>query len=241
MQPDTVKRVLEGFDKTQKDNRISELKDVVSRDGRHLVFIRRAESPDLLLHNGAIVHGYRPEWIILDFADGAKRVDISSVSVSVPLEIANRLASGYFGFNCEYENDAQVTHAKQLERLLKELANGNSKDAVLVEIVVSNSPLDGSAKLKIISPDTSSIGDSISHFEKAVGSILNDVDNVDSIKVLFRKKRVSLIFDGQENPGEYVVRYSDHRLNAIERRPFEDFMEQEHGVTIFSTEKRFKQ
>ncbi|MDP8237674.1 MAG: hypothetical protein P9X24_01170, partial [Candidatus Hatepunaea meridiana] len=190
---------------------------------------------------GGIIHGYRPEWIILDFTDGAKRVDISSVSVSVPLEIANRLVSGYYGRSCEYENESRVTYAKQLGRFLDILQKAKTGELLLVEIVVLNSALEGSPKLKITKPDSNPIGDAIVHFEKAVGSILSEIENIESIKVYYHKKRVSLIFEKiEDTDDEYIVRYSDHRLNAIERRAFEGYLRDIHGITILSTEKRFK-
>jgi len=194
-----------------------------------------------VLRRGGVVHGYRPEWIILDFTDGAKRVNISSVSVSVPLEIANRLASGYFGRSCEYENESRVTYAKQLERFLDVLRKDKTGELLLVEVVVLNSPLEGSPKIKITDPDSHPIGDAIGHFEKVVGGILSDIENIESIKVHYRKKRVSLIFEKVEgSDDEYVVRYSDHRLNALERRSFEEHLRNVHGIPVLSTEKRFK-
>ena len=242
LQLDAVQDILVAFDKAKGDGRTSELKDVVVHDGRHLVFIRRAERPDHILHAGQMVHGYRPEWIILDFTEDAKRVNISSVSVSVPLEIANRLASGYFHATCEYENECQITYTKQLERFLKTLQAQDDGDLVLVEIVATNSPLDGAPKLKISDADSKPIGRALAHFERAIGKLLAHVDHIDSVKVRYRKKRISLIFEPQEgSDGEYVVRYSDHRLNAGERRRFEELIRSSHGIEILSTDKRFKQ
>jgi len=239
--PETVQGILEGFDKAKGDGRTSEFKNVVNHNGHNLVFIRRAERPDLVLRKGGIVHGYRPEWIILDFADSAKRVDISSVSVSVPLEIANRLASGYFSRYCEYENESQITFTKQLERFLETLRNEKAGELLLVEVVVLNSPLESSPKIKITDPDSHPIGDAIGHFEKAVGRILSEIENIESIKVYYHNKRVSLIFEKIEDEDDkYVVRYSDHRLNATERRAFEEYLRDTHGIPILSTEKRFK-
>lgn len=241
LQPATVEGIVKDFDKAKGDGRQGEFKSVVVHDGHCLVFIRRAERPDLVLKAGGVVHGYRPEWIILDFADGAKQVNISSTSVSVPLEIANRVASGCFGQPCEYENESQVTYAKQMERFLEQLRNATSGELLLVELVVSNSPLDGSPKLKITDPDSNPIGEAIGHFEKAVGRILSDIENIESVKVYYRKKRVSLIFEKvEDSEDEYVVRYSDHRLNALERRSFEDHLRDVHGIPVLSTEKRFK-
>ncbi len=239
--PGMVTRILSDFDQAKGDRRISEFKNVVAHDGHHLLFIRRAERRDLILKAGEVVHGYRPEWIILDFAENAKRVNISSVSVSVPLEIANRLASAYFGKPCEYENENQITYSKQLERFLEILKDGRASELTLVEIVVANSPLEGSPKIKITDPESNPIGTAIGHFEKAVGRILANLDHIESIKVHYRKKRISLIFEKvDEAEGEYIVRYSDHRLNALERRSFESHFMETYGFPVLSTEKRFK-
>ena len=241
LQPEVVKGTLADFDVAKRDGRTSEFKDVVAHRDSQLVFIRRAERPDLILRSGGVVHGHRPEWIILDFQDNAKRVNISSVSVSVPLEIANRLASRYFGQTCEYENESRTTYTRQLERFLGTLKDDQAEGLRFVELVVANSPLDGAPKIKITDPDSNAIGGAIGHFETAVGGLLSGIERIESIKVHYRKKRVSLIFNKEEEVKDgYVVRYSDHRLNATERRSFEDHMGGIHGISVLSTEKRFK-
>ena len=241
LKPGAVRKILEAFDKSKRDGRTSEFKDVVKHDSRYFVFIRRAERPDLVLREGRIVHGYRPEWIILDFEDGAKRVNISSVSIGVPLQIANRIASAYFDKVCEYVNESKITYSKQIERFLKILREQETNDFLLVEVIVASSPLEGSPKVKITDSHSNPIGKAIGHFEEAVGSILSDIDKIESIKVYYRKKRVSLIFEKQDGTqDEYVIRYSDHRLNALERREFEKYMKDTHGIPVLSTEKRYK-
>jgi hypothetical protein len=68
------------------------------------------------------------------------------------------------------------------------------------------------------------------------------VEQIDSIKVLFCQKRVGLKFEA--TPGsldEFVMRYSDQRLNALQRIDFEKLMRDVHGITVLSTEKQFKQ
>ena len=240
LQPDIVTRTLADFDAAKRDGRTSEFKDIVVRGDTQLVFIRRAERPDLILRSGGVVHGHRPEWIILDFQENAKRVNICSVSASVPLQIANRLASRYFNKPCEYENESLVTYTRQLERFLGILKDDQAEELRFVELVVANSPLDGAPKIKITDPDSNTIGGAIGHFENAVGGVLGNIESIESIKVHYRKKRVSLIFNKEEEADdEYVVRFSDHRLNASERRLFEDHMRDVHGISVLSTEKRF--
>lgn len=228
------------FDRTKSDGRASQLKNIIPRGGRHLVFVRRAERRDMLLQSTTVVHGFAPEWIILDFQDGATRVNISSKSVSVPLEIANHIASAYFGKEVEYVNDRECSYTKQIQRLLGLLADDRAEELTLVEIAVDNGPLDGAPKI-VLSRSEGSIAGSIRHFGKAVGGILDDVGQIDRIKVAYQDKRVTLKFEpDEENEDEFVVRYSDHTLNENERRRFETFMSEAHGITILSTEKRHR-
>ncbi|HPS03384.1 MAG TPA: hypothetical protein PLA90_17735, partial [Candidatus Sumerlaeota bacterium] len=76
----------------------------------------------------------------------------------------------------------------------------------------------------------------------AVGGLLDHLNHIESIKVLFAGKRVSVIFAHEEKQAEdeFTVRYSDHRLNVFQRQEFEHYMRQEYGIPILSTEKRFK-
>ncbi len=242
-----ARELLKAFDRHKRDGRFSELKNVLVRDAHQVVFIRRAERPERIVQGDSLVHGFRPEWIILDFFSEAKRVNISSRSVSVPLEIANCLASSYFGTECEYENECRVTTSQQLKSFLSSLRNrkvdAKDQDALtLVEIVFVNSPLSGAPTVKISDAASMPIGPALKHFEKSIGSIVRHVDRIESIKVLFRKKRVSLIFEKltKDSLKEFVVSYSDHRLNAQERVEFEEHVRKEHEIKITSTEKRHR-
>ncbi|MFW6106567.1 MAG: hypothetical protein ACOC8H_00230 [bacterium] len=63
-------------------------------------------------------HGHRAEWTILDFADNARRVNLSSISPDVPVGITNALASTYYGEDVEYDNEREITYTAQITRLL---------------------------------------------------------------------------------------------------------------------------
>lgn len=235
-----AKSVLAAFDKARHDGLTSEVKSVIPQEDRVLVFIRRGERPDhLVAPDGSVMHGYKSEWIILDFAGDARRVDISSVSVDLPLEIANRIASAYFKRDCEYENESVASSPNQIEAFLASVRLVTDGPLLLVELTCGASPLAGASGIRIRQADSRSIGDSLHHFERQIGNLR--LADIESVKVLFRKKRVSLIPEPSEDePGAYVVRYSDHRLNARERIDFENHMRDSHGLTILSTEKRFK-
>jgi hypothetical protein len=241
LRANVVADILVRFDKAKADGRTSEFKNVMVDGDNHLVFIRRCERPSLIMQGHEILHGYRPEWIVLVFFAGAKRVNISSLSVEDSLEIANRIASEYYKKPCEYENDTATTYAKQLEKFLSLLKKDTEEKLTLIELVANNSPLENSCALKLYHADSTSIGPSIRQFEKTIGSLTKAIDAIDSIKVLYGKKRVSVLFEkGGGGDDQFVVRYSDHRLNPLERVSFETYMTDTHAIQVLSTEKRFK-
>lgn len=243
LEPDRLAGILRAYDKRKDDGRWSDLKEVVAADGRFFVFIRRPHRRDYIYtaDGGPVIHGFHPEWIVLDFEEGGKRVKISSRSDSVPLEMADRIATEYFGKSCKYDNETTVTYKAQIERFLGDVAQQPRGPLVLVEMVSRNSPLSGSPKVKISDDTSNSIGPALADFARAHGEPLGQVADLDSVKVRYRRKRISLIFEtlnGKDD--EYDVRYTDHRLNGFERTPFEDYMRDAHGLEILSTEKRHR-
>ena len=239
-----IAAVLADYDRRDPDGRVSELRGVLADGESTLLFIRRPERREHIIRGGAIVHGFSPEWIILDFHEAAIRVNIASKSVAPSLEITNALATTYYGVACEYENDRAPSQARQIMRLLDSLVGDTAEGLRLLEISVDASPLPAAPRIVLSSPTTLSVAEAIRSFEAALGSLHDNLDRLHAAKVLYHGKRVTLSFDrpDDQTPGEqvYVVRYTDHRLNASERKPFEQFMAQTHGLTIVSTEKRFK-
>ncbi|MEX1232519.1 MAG: hypothetical protein WEB58_19895 [Planctomycetaceae bacterium] len=241
MKPQNLREVLSTFDVQKRDGRTSEFLNLLTPDKRYQVFIRRAERPDHVLGPHGIIHGYRPEWIILDVFDSGRRVNISSTTVDVPLEIANSIASAAFGTESEYANESQVTYAAQLRRLLDILQQDHDKTLTFVELALACSPLEKGPKLKVSDPTSQSIGPALAQFAQSFGSALDEPEKIDSIKVLYCDKRISLIFEPHsDGADQFIVRYSDHRLNVKERRDFEDYFRTEYEIAILSTEKRHK-
>lgn len=238
-----LKSLLTQFDTHRDDGRASELMNIVPDTDHPVAFVRREEQRSMLLRSSRAVHGFKPEWIILDFRDRGKRVDISSHSMSVPLELANRIASEYFGKDCEYVNEVEVTPKALIEKFLDLLTRDAIDFLKLVEVHVKNSPLDGAPVLKISSEGDASVAESVRHFEKVIGAILADLDLIKAVKVLFCGKRVKLTLEAvPDAPEGYCVRYTDKTLNKRERDAFETKVREEpYGIRVLSTEKRHKQ
>lgn len=238
-----LSRLLSTFDEEKGDGRAGDFKNVLCVDGSYFVFIRRCERPTAILRDKDLVHGHRREWIVLEFLESARRVNISSISVDVPLEIANRIASEYFGKPCEYENESAFTHPQQIRQFFECLRRGTDNQLKWVELTMARTPLPGACGMKLSDPESRPIGPAVTRFEKSIGKLVSHLDDIDNIKVLFAGKRVSLQF---EKPDEeslrdvFEVRYSDHRLNPRERRAFETHMRSTHEIPVLSTEKRFK-
>jgi hypothetical protein len=243
--PKVVERALLEFDRDENDGRTSEFKSIVPHGEHHLVFIRREEQRSMLIKSRHAIHAFKPDWIVLDFRENGKGVDISSRSTSVPVKIANRLASAYFGGKHEYENEVQVTYEQQIVKFLDRLRRDQCIDDgfTLVEVSVRNSPLDGSPGLRISGEDCESIAESIRHFERVVAKIMDKIALVKSIKVLYADKRVMMKFEPAEGVEQgYVVRYQDAVLNAKERDAFlAKLREEPYGLRVLSTEKQHKQ
>src|SRR5690606_15959959 len=109
----------------------------------------------------------------------------------------------------------------------------------LVELTAKNCGLDGSPQLRLNDQHNESIGHALQQFAAAFGNPLDHLADIESIKVHAFKKRVKMIFEPVEGDDErFVVRYADQPLNGAQRREFEQMMEQEHGITVLSTEKR---
>lgn len=239
LQPSEAQRVLEAFDTAKRDRRQSQLKNIVRHNHHHLVFIRRPERPQHIVRDGRIHHGHRAEWIILDFADNARRVNIASDSNEVPLQISNALASAYFGRDVQYDNECEITYEKQIHNLLDALKAGTCDGLKICDIEIEGSPLHG-VDLRLGHDNPDAVVRAIAALERDTSSVTARIDRITKLKVIHLAKRIDIRFERLDTgPDEFIVRYMDHRLNATLRKRFEDFMRDTHGIPILSTEKRF--
>ena len=104
----------------------------------------------------------------------------------------------------------------------------------IVEIAILNSLLGNSCSLTIADPGCESITKAIEDLERFLGSILEEIDDIQHIVVWDGSNRITVIWirmDGEEEA--YVVRYEDHMLSARERRLFERVFREFYGISIY--------
>jgi hypothetical protein len=234
--------LLRHYDSGQNDRHRSELQKIIELPGSQVVFIRRPHHQSLVLTEERVVHGFTADQIVLDFRDEAARLNVASHGHAASYDIANRIASAFYGHSCEYENITEETYPAQMSRFLRLVRGIEKDDFCLIEMLVESSPLTGAPDLLLKSDEDLSIGAALAQLERALGWTIDDLDRITRFKILFAGKRLALVLERAEGAGvpdkKYVLRYRDQTLSLGERKMFEERMEQEHGIKVVSTEKR---
>ena len=234
--------LLRHYDAEQNDRHRSELQKIVELPGSQVVFIRRPHHQSLVLTEQRVIHGFTADQIILDFRDEAARLNVASHGHAASYDIANRIASAYYGQSCEYENITEETYPAQISRFLRMVRDNEEHDFRLVEMLLQRSPLTGAPDLLLKNDDGLPIGAALAQIEQALSWTIDDLDRIPRFKILFARKRLAMELERlEDNAGPdrmYILRYRDQTLSLEERKTFEDRMEQEHGIRVVSTEKR---
>jgi hypothetical protein len=234
--------ILKHYDAAQNDRHRSDLQRIIELPGAQVVFIRRPHHQSLVLTDERIVHGFTADQIVLDFRDEAARLNVASHGHVASYDIANRIASAFYGLPCAYENITEETYPAQISRFLRVVRDHEEPDFRLVEMLVQRSPLTGAPDLHLKNDDGLPIGAALAQLEQALHWTIDDLDRIPRFKILFAGKRLAMEIERvEDNAGParmYVLRYRDQTLSLEERQIFEGRMEQEHGIKVVSTEKR---
>jgi len=234
----TLQGLLDRFEAENDSARQSHCAAVLNGDGRYRVFIKRDMKEAFVSHGPKNTFGFSREWIILVFEQGLRRVQVCSVSPSVPPKLASRIATGFFGVPVNYTNEVIETSTETVAAFLRSLLAEPAR-LPLVELVTKGCGLDGAPQLRISDPGHTSIAPAVLQFARAFDNPLDNLDLVESLKVWFVDKRVKLLFEPVDKAGSaYVVRYADQPLDTRERREFEELMWTDYGIRVLSTEKK---
>jgi len=232
---EVLQKVLKQHDLSENDDLESQFQGFFYRHNRIYVFIRRASSADLLLYSNRVVHGYKPDWVIFDFAPNANQVNLCTKNIGHGLKIASKIVSLYFEHECclvDVHNQNAVALVQMfLISCMRKLIPGVNMYELRFTLLESEHS-------NYLTLTTKNIEELLHKIEPVVGNVLDDVSLVQHIKLTFREKKVTLSFQSNVQNHNYIaINYSEHVLNKAEREDFKSLVKDSYGLTILSKTK----
>ena len=233
-----IAKILEQYDLNLGDGFESQLQDTFVHAGRIYLFIRRASDEDVLLSSDQLLHGHKPEWTIIDFADNGKQVNVCAKCPQKSVFIANALISEYFNQSVTFTDAADVNFKKQVERFLRLSASESDQELKLFEIRFRSPYFHNNTEIAISTCPYNSIAEDLKAMQGAAGDVLADITCVDSIKVLYQNKRITLYFRCLDEACDHIrICYSEHVLDKNAREIFKSWMRDTYGLKILPKAK----
>lgn len=235
---DLVCSALKAHDNEQNDSFETHLQGLFYHEDRLYLFIRRASDEDLLLSSNRIVHGHKPDWIILDFATNANQVNLCAKCSNQGLKIADRLVSSYFDKECSFINMMDYNFTAQVKTFLRSCASEIDKEMKLFELKFRSAHLKNNTHLILTTHPTDPIAEELEALHQAVGDVLEDIAMIDSVRLVFQGKKVTLFFrTDAADPGHVMICYSEYVLDKKGRSAFKTWMKDCYGLTILPKAK----
>ncbi|WP_339048025.1 hypothetical protein [Candidatus Mesenet endosymbiont of Phosphuga atrata] len=228
-----VQQILKQHDLTENDNFESQFQGFFFYQNRIYVFIRRARDLDLILNSNQVVHGYKPDWIIIDFALNANQVNLCTKSINQGLKITNSIVSQYFERECLFIDTHNHNMAMQVLTFLKACVQKSVPNVCMFELKFSSSE-----PKTYLTLTTNDVQEWLQKLEPSVGNVLHDITLIQHVKVVFQNKKVTLSFQANiQDPNYIAINYSEHILNKKERDDFKSLIKDTYGITVLSRAK----
>lgn len=225
-----VHELLQEYDSEKGDGFETELRGFFYHKNRIYVFIRRASDKDLLFNSNRIIHGYRPDWILLDFSLHGNQVNISSKNLNEIIKIANSITSRYFEAECLFISMKDHNSILLIAAFLQSSIEGADPNVCSFEVKFRSTYLKKDTFLVIATNPVNSISQELQILKL---KLQQDNSFVESIRIIFQEKKVTLFFKkNQHDPSYITVYYSEHVLNKEERENFKLLMKENYGLTI---------
>jgi hypothetical protein len=184
-----------------------------------------------------LLHGHDEELIVLHFLDDGRRVRVSAQTPDLPRALAGALAAAWFGAELAYVDDLAPAEPASLRRMLAGLLTRQVGGLRLVELAVRNSPLAGAPEIVLrAGGQCGDISAAVHDFEDRVGPLLDRLDDVVHLKVIFGGRRVEVDFP--HVGAQPVARFADGRLDRHAAEAFRAFVGAEFGLPLHSMETR---
>jgi hypothetical protein len=209
-----------------KDEKLeNQLQGIFHYQNRVYVLMRQASYIDLLLNSNKVVHGHKPDWVILDFLLTGTQVDISAKNIKQAIVIANSIASCYFDSECVFIKVQDKNFPLQVHKFLQACIEGSDSDICIFELKFKSPHLkNNNTYITLSVKPYDLIAPELYILEPAIGNILQSIQ---SAKLMFKDKKLTLFF---EPSGK--IDYLEHPLNKKEREDFKTHMKTLYGLTI---------
>ncbi len=205
----------------------NQLQGFFHHQDRIYMFVRRRSDIDLLLNSNKVVHGHKPEWMILDFSLDGTKVNLCAKNTNKAVEIANSIVSCYFDCECTFVNIQDKNFPLQVHKFLQACIEGSDPDICIFELNFKSDYFKNSNTYLTLSVKPyDPIAPELHILKPSIGNVLQSIQ---SAKVMFQNKKVTFSF---KVSGE--IYYSEHPLNKKEREDLKKHMEQSYGLKILS-------
>ncbi|MDR1139418.1 MAG: hypothetical protein LBJ80_04170 [Rickettsiales bacterium] len=205
----------------------NQLQGFFHHQDRIYMFVRRGSDIDLLLNSNKVVHGHKPEWMILDFSLDGTKVNLCAKNTNKAVEIANSIVSCYFDCECTFVNIQDKNFPLQVHKFLQACIEGSDPNICIFELNFKSDYFKNSNTYLTLSVKPyDPIAPELHILKPSIGNVLQSIQ---SAKVMFQNKKVTFSF---KSSGE--IYYSEHPLNKKEREELKKHMEQSYALTILS-------
>ncbi|WP_395461639.1 hypothetical protein [Wolbachia endosymbiont (group A) of Therophilus tumidulus] len=228
-----LQEILTHHDLSRDDGFISQFQGFFHHQDRIYLFTRRASDSDLILNSNQVVHGYKPDRIILDFSSNANQVNLCTKNIKHGLKIANSIVSQYFEYECSFVDVHNHNAVAQVRTFISSCVQKSIPNVSMYELrFISSKPR------TYLTLTTDNIEEVLQKIEPVVGSVLHDISLIQHVKVMFESKKVTLSFQASIHDPNYIaINYSEHVLNKKEREDFKSLFKNIYGLTILSKAK----
>lgn len=223
-----IQQILKEGNIKRNDSFENQLQGFFYHQNRLYVLIRKASDIDLLLNSNKVIHGHKAEWMILDFLLNGTQVDLGARNIDQAIEIANSIASCYFGCKCIFVDVQDKNFAEQVYKFIETCINESDSNIRVFELKFQSNRFNYSdTNITLTVAPYDPIAPELHVLKSFVGDI---VPFIESIKVIFQGKKIGLFFKRSD---EYIaIYYSEHPLNKREREDFKAYIKQFYGLTI---------
>jgi hypothetical protein len=236
-----LNQALKAFETKRGNSRRSICERILQEsDESTLVFIYRVLREASIPETDRTLFGDEAETIVLRFGHRLRSLEEHSAK-HIGTSIAGTIASHLLEAKVEYIDDTDRTTRQAVDSLLNTTLKGEDDRLRLVEVYVSQSPLEGSPILIVRCNKSESLAPALGFLEDRQISLLQELDDVSYVGLAFDRirgeKRRSYIFKLRFDPiaGSYFVHYSCSHPSKYLRNQFERYLRDQYNVRVIPT------